>query len=350
MLSMKTFLISFNKFFNILFFRIFGVKNIGALPGCDGYRKLVKFDTERGRYLDYSILEEIRLLKEQKKKPTRDMLEKRDEIIIESYNKGMSYKEMAKLFSLTDRGIRNIAKKYNLKIRNGNEQYCINKNFFKSWTNEMAWVLGMVITDGHLSANTSPSFSISQKDIKILLKIRCLFESNHPLREPTKTTTSTILTIGSKEMVEDLKKLGLTPRKSLVIKFPDVPKEYLPHFIRGVIDGDGWVKKEGSVMNITSGSKDFAESLMKIFIGWGLNSEIRTQVTKKGTIIYRVWVIGYYSVWKLSTIIYENCGDLFVVSKREKMEKHHERISRVYDKLIKLKDFREIKYYLMYNT
>ena len=45
--------------------------------------------------------------------------------------------------------------------------------------------------------------------------------------------------------------------KSLTVPFPDVPEEFLPSFVRGVIDGDGWVQKTGYVMNVTTGSLHF---------------------------------------------------------------------------------------------
>jgi intein/homing endonuclease len=33
--------------------------------------------------------------------------------------------------------------------------------------------------------------------------------------------------------------MGMVPNKSLVLKFPDIPKEMYRHFIRGYFDGDG---------------------------------------------------------------------------------------------------------------
>ncbi|OCA91301.1 hypothetical protein A8F94_05425 [Bacillus sp. FJAT-27225] len=260
----------------------------------------------------------------------------------------MSYKEMAKLFSLTDRGIRLIANKYNLKIRNGNEQYNVNKDFFKSWTNEMAWVLAMIYTDGCIHDTVgNRSFDIAQKDTNILHKIRDLLGSNHKIIDGYKNR-SACLNIGSTEMVNDLKSYGMTPNKSRSIKFPDVPELYLPHFIRGVIDGDGWVKPKGSVLNVTSASKDFAESLCNVFKSWGLNSEIRTQTSDAGTTIYRIWVIGIFSVWKLSSIIYHNCGDLYIDYKRKRMEYNQSRIKRVYDRIKDETDFDRISNIIRY--
>lgn len=80
--------------------------------------------------------------------------------------------------------------------------------------------------------------------------------------------------IGSKKVFHDLLKLGLTPRKSLTIKFPnDIPNKYFGHFIRGYFDGDGCVTikrgvgkygqpiLKGIAIIFTSGSKLFLEGL-----------------------------------------------------------------------------------------
>ena len=82
------------------------------------------------------------------------------------------------------------------------------------------------------------------------------------------------LIINSKEIKKDLEILGIIANKSLTVPFPNVPEEYLASFVRGVIDGDGWVQKTGYVMNVTSGSQDFAEGLLSVFQSWQLRSEI----------------------------------------------------------------------------
>ena len=48
------------------------------------------------------------------------------------------------------------------------------------------------------------------------------------------------ISISHKSMVEDLRKLGIVKRKSLILKFPNFIEENLiRHFIRGYFDGDG---------------------------------------------------------------------------------------------------------------
>ena len=65
----------------------------------------------------------------------------------------------------------------------------------------------------------------------------------------------------------DLIELGGSENKSLTIKFPKVPKEYLSDFIRGYFDGDGCVMNlKGGRINsaFTCGNKEFLKSLLSI--------------------------------------------------------------------------------------
>jgi len=74
--------------------------------------------------------------------------------------------------------------------------------------------------------------------------------------------------ICSNEIVNDIISIGGSTRKSLTIKFPEIPKEYVSDFIRGVFDGDGSVYKlkyrRGYASNIVSASRKFIISLKHI--------------------------------------------------------------------------------------
>lgn len=120
------------------------------------------------------------------------------------------------------------------------------------------------------------------------------------------TMQTPTLIINSKEIKKDLEKLGITHNKSLTVQFPEVPKKFLPSFIRGVIDGDGWVQQKGYVMNVTTGGIHFAEGLQSIYRSWELRLEITSTITKTGNTIYRVWVKGKYNLPKLAKIIYDD--------------------------------------------
>ncbi len=65
-------------------------------------------------------------------------------------------------------------------------------------------------------------------------------------------------------MIEDLRRLGLTERKSLTMRFPDVPEEFLRDFIRGCWDGDGSIFEGSSwylVATFVTGSLLFIQAM-----------------------------------------------------------------------------------------
>lgn len=100
--------------------------------------------------------------------------------------------------------------------------------------------------------------------------------------------------------------MGIGVMKSNTVPFPNVPDEFMPSFMRGVIMGDGWVEKKGYVANVTTGSSQFASGLLSAFQIWNLRSRIVTQVSKSGNTIYRATVSGKNDVLRLADIIYDN--------------------------------------------
>lgn len=193
--------------------------------------------------------------------------------------------------------------------------YTINEAFFRNWTPEMAYVLGFIITDGCVHHNT---LAISQKEPYILERIRAVLESDFPIRHRINTHGGDIYTlvISRKSIVADLADLGVRPRKSLTVGLPAVPSEYMPHFIRGVLDGDGWVHAKGYTLNITTGSKAFADGLLFVFRQQGFNARITFNCA------YRVWVSGIESVCDFGRWVYGADADmngLYLERKRERV-------------------------------
>jgi len=106
----------------------------------------------------------------------------------------------------------------------------------------MAYVLGFFTADGSMIKNKRGAhfIEIYIKDRTLLKEIRELFKSNHKIKARKRNGhVAYRLQIGSKEMFNDLLKLGLFPQKSKRINLPNIPKEYFSHFTRGYFDGDG---------------------------------------------------------------------------------------------------------------
>lgn len=246
-----------------------------------------------------------------------------DDDIIKMYKQGMSYKEMIPIVGLSDRAIHNVMYKHGIEMNREQSsgqprKHKVNENFFKVWTHEMAWVLGLFIADGHVNKHLH-SISFSQKNENILRLVAEYMQADYILAKPGRTRTTPTLLINSKEIKKDLEKIGIFPKKSLTVYFPKVPEEFLPSFVRGVIDGDGWVQKTGYVANVTTGSKSFAEGLLSVFVSWNLRSEITTEVTDSGRKIYRVWVKGKNNLPRLGKIIYNEANHNYILYKKQYM-------------------------------
>lgn len=157
-------------------------------------------------------------------------------------------------------------------------KYKVNEDFFKTWTEEMAYTLGYIYADGSLE--DSPKIRgkylrISSAEKNNLLKIKKWMQSGHVIVERNRENENILylLKMGSHVLYKDLEKFGLCPNKSLTMKFPSIPEKFLCHFVRGYFDGDGCVRvcmKKGKIQPLiisklctvfTSGSKEFLEEL-----------------------------------------------------------------------------------------
>ncbi len=180
--------------------------------------------------------------------------------------------------------------------------YSINYDFFKEWSADMAYVLGFTATDGCIRVNNDPVYkengsiksykgiyqlTWSVTDRTVLEYILQVMQGTYVIRErPTSYYTKYnyknvkqqwYVTINSKEIVCDLAFLGIVPNKSKTILLTDnIPTEYIPDYIRGVMDGDGcWSldiahKTPHPRAFITSGSKIYLQQigdLLKMEIG-----------------------------------------------------------------------------------
>lgn len=257
-----------------------------------------------------------------------------DTEIIEMYEKGISPREIADSASLSDRSIRRIVARHGKETRTAGQprKYQVNEDFFKTWTPEMAYVLGLVVTDGCIYNDAYYKWEIIQNDMPFLMMLNKVIESNYPIIRYETTCRVHRLMINSKVMVHDLIALGVTPRKSLTIKPPPVPDALVRHFIRGVIDGDGWIHKKGYTMNVTTASTEFAKFLFGSFRSLELKSRIYTDTSGKNT-VYRVFVSGKNDILVLADWLYTDCGDLYLPRKK-KLFYHNDKLDFEVDNLL----------------
>lgn len=178
-----------------------------------------------------------------------------------------------------------------------------NYAFFKTWSHEMAYVLGFWYADG--SVDYSPQIRghyirAGSTDKEVVVYIKQVLKSEHKIYSWPRPGRKTfyMLQIGSYQMFQDLDQLGVVERKSNIITFPHMPQEFTNDFIRGYFDGDGCVSLEKSLTGsykrmvsvFTSGSKDFLLQLQRVLLaeaGLGL-TKIAVVRNKKQSTAYQL--------------------------------------------------------------
>ena len=247
-----------------------------------------------------------------------------DDYIAELYKQGTSMDHISDLTGISVRGLRYILNKNGVLMRTVGQprKHKVNENFFKVWTHEMAWVLGLFVTDGHINKETH-SIYFTQKDERILKLIAKFMDADYVLMPTGPTKNTPTIVINSKEIKQDLLRMGITPNKSCSLKMPAIPRQFIASFIRGVIDGDGYIDPKGYYMYVTTASLAFAQELLNVFNGWKLNSVLINQHSSQKKPIYRVKVTGKQDIIQLSQILYTSIqDDNFHIYKRVYLTQH----------------------------
>jgi len=118
--------------------------------------------------------------------------------------------------------------------------------FFAAWNAPEAWLAGLIWADGCLMTDPRNGHShvlIVTTDEPMAVDAAGIAGTDYHRKPPSKKGRLHTFTvrIGSRFVIERLRELGLTPRKSLTCEFPELPAEVVPAFIRGYFDGDGSV-------------------------------------------------------------------------------------------------------------
>ncbi|MDN4607602.1 LAGLIDADG family homing endonuclease [Sporosarcina highlanderae] len=136
-----------------------------------------------------------------------------DEKIIELYKSGLPYAQLISIIGLSVSGIKYVLKKNGIELDHTTGRpriHKVNEDYFKVWSHEMAWVLGLIITDGTINKKVH-SVYLAQKDETILRKVAILMGAEPRITAPTGTRTTPMLIINSNTIKEDLEQIGIKP-------------------------------------------------------------------------------------------------------------------------------------------
>jgi len=262
--------------------------------------------------------------------------------IIESYKEGHSMAEIGKQFGVTAATIWRILKKHNVETRTNGGIYKLNEvqickdyksgksssviaeennvtihtitnilekhlidrdNIYHNlnlvgdyWENidsyDKAYFLGLLISDGNVIGNCT-RLQLSNKDSYILEEFAKCTKNENKFNVDKRGLVG--LAVKRKKWVTDLAKYGVVPNKTSKVYLPKLDAEMMPHLIRGLIDGDGWVSYKGHQIgfcgneNIVTQVRDFLSDTLKVYrikvihsdenlwmIAWSSTKDIQT--------------------------------------------------------------------------
>ncbi len=176
------------------------------------------------------------------------------EDICRDYLNNMSNKELSEKYKIHRTTIQRILKRSNIilkKISETSRKHIVLNFKGDIVTKSDAYILGLIWSDGNLSRNCI-EIALQKDDEQILedvsnyvygkkvlsyrkSNIRIFNNINYNCKAQTR------FRITSKEISDKLRKVGLMENKSLNCRFPKIETEYISHFLRGLLDGDGCI-------------------------------------------------------------------------------------------------------------
>lgn len=183
--------------------------------------------------------------------------------VVNMYKQGQSSSKIAEYYNVSCHTITNILEKNGVKRDNiyyninliGDYWECIN-------TLDKAYFLGFLLTDGNISGNYI-RLQLSSKDEHILYTFANKTQNGNKIYKDKRGLVS--FGVKRKKWVDDLKQYGIIPNKTYNVKLPIVKDNMLPHLLRGIIDGDGWISSKAHQLGIC-GTEELVTEVRNIFV------------------------------------------------------------------------------------
>jgi hypothetical protein len=179
---------------------------------------------------------------------------------------------------------------------------------------DLWYLVGLIATDGNLSSD-GRHVDITSKHLDYLETIRVALglENKIGIKRREKGSAEYYhIQIANKNFYELLVSVGLTSNKSLTLGKLKIPSKWFSDFVRGVIDGDGSIRKW---IHPSNGKEQWSiriYSASPVFIDW-LKQEIERNFLAKGKIHSNSSGVAVLKFGKLAAkrilkaCYYENC-------------------------------------------
>lgn len=178
-------------------------------------------------------------------------------MIQDNYKNLLSFNQLQKKYHISADRATKIFKKYGLEVKKNihKGKYNFNRDFFYQDSEELAYFLGLVSSDGFVQTNANViRIELKQSDKKILEDISKAMKYTRPVRDFERKDRGngyfSSFCLENKEIKQLLiDKYNIIPNKSVndfCFNFTNLDKRYWKDYVRGYFDGDGCIKKTGT--------------------------------------------------------------------------------------------------------
>lgn len=188
---------------------------------------------------------------------------------------------------------------------------------------ESAYWLGFLYADGYIRTDRNEiSFELKESDKDTVEKYHKWTGNQnniaeHIIKRNNKEYKSYCSSFSSAVVKQNLIKLGCVPKKSLILTFPSehqVPRQFIHHFIRGYIDGDGYIQydlQKHKYRIVVCGTLDFLTGIQQTLLITN-NSHIRKNIEEN---IYTLNIEQKKIVERIMELLY-NDATIFLPRKK----------------------------------
>jgi hypothetical protein len=229
------------------------------------------------------------------------------EQIISDYLSGMTQKAVALKNGVCRGAVGEIVKARGINTRSytgertftSNRKWIWDYSFFEKRNPTVAYWAGFMMADGSLNTNGRAStliFVLQEKDREHVFKFcKDISVSTDAIYE--RKDKSVGINLSYSHFTEQLKPWGIVHRKTYNFIEPEVNTEFLPHYLRGWVDGDGSVYSFGdgarfTVSGNTQSLQWFEEKLKEL----GYDGSIRIKSIPASTVSSLLYIGGQNQV------------------------------------------------------
>lgn len=228
--------------------------------------------------------------------------------VIDKYKNGTSTTIIANEYNVDRHTICNILKKHKIERNNIYHNKGLDENYWEIIDSyDKAYFLGFFITDGNVYGN-DVRLQLKNESQYILETLKNKTKSENNVRQDKRGFST--FSVKRKKWVDDLAKYGVIPNKTSTVYFPDMLQvNLLSHFVRGLIDGDGWISFKGEQIGFCGNEtlvtqlRDFLVKTLNVY---------NSKILKTGNNLYQVCWCSKKDIKNIGEYIYKDKGDCFL--------------------------------------